>query len=74
MVLRLFVRSWQPLPWDSTGFHLSIAVAIAGFGLPEGPLKLQCLRLASKERHKDLAAFFPARCTAAVDEQLQQEE
>jgi hypothetical protein len=70
----------QPLiSFDILAFPLScaagfLAVAIAGFGLPEGPLKLQCLRLASKERHKDLAAFFPAKCTAAVDEQLQQEE
>jgi hypothetical protein len=41
--------------------------AAAGFGLPDGPLLMPCLRKAAKERHKDLAAFFPAECIAQVD-------
>lgn len=47
--------------------HAVLHFVAAGFGLPAGPLKLRCVRLASKERHKDLAAFFPAQCVAAID-------
>lgn len=44
----------------------------AGFGLPEGPLKLQCVRMAGKEQQQQLARYFPAQCTAKLDEVQQQ--
>lgn len=50
------------------GYVLFLHFVAAGFGLPAGPLQLRCVRLASKERHKDLAAFFPAQCVAAIDD------
>lgn len=45
----------------------------AGFGLPEGPLPLRCLRMTAKERQQELARFFPAQCVAAMDRGDQQD-
>lgn len=42
------------------------------FGLSEGPLKLQCVRMAGKEKQQQLARYFPAQCTAKVDDVQQQ--